>query len=92
MVKVYEGESGRIDRLRGAEHLKDLEKKREKSVLYKHIKNAHPNEEVKFKMEITQRFKDALTRQANEAVQIFPNQVKSYSTANRSLITPHWLE
>ena len=71
MVKVYEGESGRSARLRGAEHLKDLEKKREKSVLYKHIKNAHPNEEVKFKMEITQRFKDALTRQANEAVQIF---------------------
>ena len=71
MVKVYEGESGRSARLRGAEHLKDLEKKREKSLLYKHIKNAHPNEEVKFKMEITQRFKDALTRQENEAVHIF---------------------
>ena len=33
IVKVYEGETGRSARLRGAEHLKDFEKKREKSVL-----------------------------------------------------------
>ena len=38
-VKVYEGESGRSARIRGKEHLKDLEKKREKSALYKHVKN-----------------------------------------------------
>ena len=31
----------------------------------------HPHEEVRFKMEITSKFKDALTRQANEAVRIF---------------------
>jgi hypothetical protein len=31
----------------------------------------HPNKSVKFKMEITKTFKDALTRQANEAVRIF---------------------
>ena len=30
IVKVYEGETGRSARLRGGEHLKDLEKKREK--------------------------------------------------------------
>ena len=30
----------------------------------------HKNENVKFKMEITGHFKDALTRQANEAVRI----------------------
>ena len=70
-VKVYEGETGRSARLRGAEHVKDLEKKREKSALYKHIKNAHNGEEVKFKMEITQKFRDALTRQANEVVRIY---------------------
>jgi hypothetical protein len=67
--KVYEGETGRSARLRGGEHLKDLEKKREKSVLYKHKMSDHPNENVKFKMEITK--KDALTRQTNEAVRIY---------------------
>ena len=40
-------------------------------MLYKHKVSDHPNEEVKFKMEITQKFKDALTRQANEAVRIY---------------------
>ena len=48
--------------------MKDLEKKRHKSVLYKHVINVHENEEVKFEMEITKKFKDALSRQANEAV------------------------
>ena len=70
-VKVYEGESGRSARIRGGEHLRDLENKREKSALYKHVKNFHNNEKVKFRMEITNKFKDALTRQANEAVRIF---------------------
>ena len=69
-VKVYEGETGRSARLRGAEHLKQLEKKSEKSVLFKHKMAAHKNENVKFKMEITGHFKDALTRQANKAVRI----------------------
>ena len=31
----------------------------------------HPDENVKFKMEITKKFNDALTRQANEAVCIY---------------------
>ena len=69
-IKVYEGETGRSARLRGAEHLKQLEKKSEKSVLYKHKMTAHRNESAKFKMEITGHFKEALTRQANEAVRI----------------------
>ena len=71
IVKVYEGETGRSARIRGGEHLKDLEKKREKSALYKHVKNFHNDEEVKFRMDITKKFKDALTRQADEAVRIF---------------------
>ena len=70
-LKVYEGETGRSARIRGAEHLRDLEKKQEKSALYKHVKNVHNDEEVKFRMEITKKFKDALTRQADEAVRIF---------------------
>lgn len=34
-------------------------------------KRNHQNEKVKFKMEISGKFKDALTRQSNEAVRIF---------------------
>ena len=38
-------------------------------MLYKHKILEHPDEEnVEFKMEITGLYKDALTRQANEAV------------------------
>ena len=44
---------------------------REKSVLFKHKMSDHQDENVKFQMEITQKFKDAMTRQANEAVRIF---------------------
>ena len=44
---------------------------KEKSVLYKHKMTDHKDEEVKFRMEITKKFKDALTRQADEAVRIF---------------------
>ena len=71
IIKVYEGETGRSARIRGAEHLDDFLKKREKSVLLKHKMTDHQNENVQFKMEITNKFKDALTRQANEAVRIY---------------------
>ena len=68
--KVYEGESSRSARIRGAEHLQDYKNKKEKSVLYKHKILNHRSEEPQFVMEITGTFKDALTRQANEAVRI----------------------
>ena len=71
MTRVYEGETGRSARIRGLEHLKDFEKKKKTSALVKHADSEHRNEEIKFKMEITKRFKDALSRQANEAVRIF---------------------
>ena len=44
--------------------------KSEKSVLFKHLRTAHKDGTAKFSMEITGQFKDALTRQANEAVRI----------------------
>ena len=70
IVKVYKGETGRSAMLRGVEHLKQLENQFEHSVLFKHKMAAHRTEKVTFKMEITGQFKDALTRQANEAIQI----------------------
>ena len=77
-VKVYEGESGRSARIRGAEHLDELNKKKSKSVLYKHIMSEHKyeKEKVKFQMEISGKYKDALTRQANEAVRIYSRSGK----------------
>jgi hypothetical protein len=76
IIKVYEGETGRSARIRGAEHLREFEKQKQKSVLFKHKLAEHENEDVKFRMEITNRFKDALTRQANEAVRIFSRPAK----------------
>ena len=69
--RVYEGETARSARLRGKEHLAGLKNKQEGNMLYKHKILEHPEEEnISFKMEITGLFKDALTRQANEAVRI----------------------
>ena len=73
-TRVYEGETGRSARLRGKEHLSAMRRKQSDSVLYKHQLLEHPNEGVDYKMEITGVFKDALTRQANEAVRISSRQ------------------
>ena len=70
LLKVYEVETGHLARTRAAEHLKELEKKKEKSVLFKNKMIDHKNENVMFKMEITKKFHNELRRQANEAVRI----------------------
>ena len=71
LKRVYEGESSRSARIRGKEHAKGLKNEDPKNMLYKHkILEHHPEENVKFKMEITGLFRDALTRQADEAVRI----------------------
>ena len=38
--------------------------------------SAHPQENVKFRMEITGQFRDALTRQANEGVRISTRSIQ----------------
>ena len=43
---------------------------REDSPLFKHKQRDHRDENMKFKMEITNKLRDPLTRQANEAVRI----------------------
>ena len=68
--KVYEGETARSARVRGSEHWQGLKNKNNSNVLYKHKVLEHRNEEVQYQMEITNKFNDALTRQANEAVRI----------------------
>jgi hypothetical protein len=60
-------------------------------VLFKHKMTDHKNEEVRFKMEITQKFKDALSRQANEAVRIStrPDRELSRVVVERRKKTKH---
>ena len=55
----------------GIEHLNSFLKDKPDNVFFKHKKMEHINEDMNIKMEITQPFKDALSRQANEAVRIF---------------------
>ena len=54
----------------GAEHMADYKNERSNSVLLKYKLNEHQQEEMMIKMKITKKFKDPLTRQANEAVRI----------------------
>ena len=69
----YFGETGRSMVVRGAEHVRDLESQKSSNALVKHVKSDHKNEKktVKFQFEITKKFHDALSRQANEGVRIF---------------------
>ena len=70
IVKVYEGETSRAARIRGAEHRRDFLNGKEDSALFKHKQNDHNHEDMQYRMEITKQFRDPLTRQANEAVRI----------------------
>ena len=83
-IKVYEGETSRSARLRGIEHVRSLNGKKFDSVLYKHKILEHKDEEMDFKMEITGVFKDALSRQADEAVRI-QNRKTSESLNSKSI-------
>ena len=56
--------------IRGAEHMADYKNARSNIVLLKHKLNEHQQEEMRLKMKITRKFKDTLTRRANEAVRI----------------------
>ena len=46
--KVYKGETGHSARIRGAEHLRELEMNKDKSVLLKHKTSEHNSENVIF--------------------------------------------
>ena len=70
IIKIYEGESSRSARIRSKEHVAAYKNQKADSVLFKHKMSDHKNEKVKFKFEITNKFKDALTRQADESVRI----------------------
>ena len=67
----YEGESHRKISVRSAEHVRDLRGEAKNSPLYKHMINHHPRGGgCSFKIKVTGKFKDALTRQADEGARI----------------------
>ena len=66
----YEGETHRKIGVRGSEHVKDLKKKSEANPLYKHQTMHHPQGGCTFKLKVTGKFIDALSRQADEGVRI----------------------
>ena len=69
--RVYEGESGRSGRIRSEEHLSAFRRKHTSSVLYQHVCESHEGEESpRFKFQVRERFRDALTRQVEEGVRI----------------------
>ena len=84
ILKVYEGKTGRSARIRGAEHVKDLEGKKQKSVLFKHKITDHKNENVKFQMKITNKFKDETSQQSCTRIYSAPdpNSLDSKSEFN----------
>ena len=65
---MYEGESSRNAKIRGAEHLRGLQKKNDGNPMYKHKVNDHQNEEVEFGMRVLKTFKHPLMRLVNEGV------------------------
>ena len=68
----YEGESARSAHLRGNKHLSALRNKRKTSVLYKHVIDAHKEEQsdVKFEMNVVGKFVSCLSRQIEESIRI----------------------
>ena len=90
VLKVYEGETCWNAYLRGSEHVRDLEKKHEKSVLYKHIAKEHKEEKenVKFEMKITGRFKDSMSRQIDESYRINNRSPKSLMNSKNEFHGP----
>ena len=50
--------------------MKDIEKSKKESPLVKHFENYHQNEDPKFKIDVTGKFYDALSRQVDESIRI----------------------
>ena len=69
----YEGETGRPAVTRGIEHVRELISSKPDNPMVKHVALKHPTEakQVKFEFGLTRKFKDPLTRQADEGLRIY---------------------
>lgn len=72
---VYVGETSRNTFTRGKEHLKDMESRSDKSVLWRHARDSHQGTVPVYRCDVTEHFRnDALLRQVSEAVKINKEQ------------------
>ena len=69
-VSLYKGESGYSAHVRGLDHDKDEEKKRQSNAMVRHSKLYHRSGEVDYQMSVVSTHKDALGRQLREGVDI----------------------
>ena len=71
-MAVYEGESGRPVVTRLCEHINALKSNNAENPLVKHLEKDHKENKnkVTFAFETTERFRDPLTRQADEGLRI----------------------
>ena len=73
-LKKYIGETARNAYTRGKEHLNDLERESERSVLMRHAEEDHEGMLPEYTMSVTGVFaNDAMMRQISESVQITKN-------------------
>ena len=85
-TKVYHGETARNVHVRSKEHLNDLKHKRERSWMWKHIKNEHKSknpQDITFNWKVSGKLRKPLERQMTEAVNIArakPNEVLNSKT------------
>ena len=91
ITRVYEGESCRNLFQRQREHVDELSKKKESSVLYKHIKSDHKEEspdEVNFQMKIAGTFVTPLRRIINEGVRISKRDENQLMNSKKEFFGP----
>ena len=88
--KVYHGESNRNLYQRTREHLAQLEKRKECSVLYKHIIEDHDAEksEVEFDAKVTGTFKKPLQRITHEGVMICQTKDSELMNTKKEFFKP----
>ena len=71
MKSVYHVETSKNTYTRGKQHLKDLEKRRSTSVMWRHCTEKHGGNIVGFRMGVTGHYRnDAMMQQVAEAVRI----------------------
>ena len=79
---VYIGETARNLYTRGKEHIKNYKSKQKDSFIYKHQEDKHEGQPAEFDAKVTNQFRDCLSRQVSEAVEIRrsgPNVLNSKS-------------
>ena len=69
-IARYEGETGRPAVTRGIEHIREIMAEKTKNPMVKHQELKHPGKKVTFEFGLTRKFKDPLTRQAEEGLRI----------------------